>query len=79
MKKQSQSDGDNTGRELEWPKTWDDQNSLYLLQEVALEVDEVVGSDDVGAAFTAEHSGEEWLHGWWTLPGTHHGIGNLQR
>lgn len=50
----------------------------YLLQEVALEADEVVGLDDVGAALTAEHSGEERFHGRWALPSAHHGVGNLQ-
>lgn len=32
---------------------------VYLLQEVALEVDEVVGLNNVGAALAAEHSGEQ--------------------
>ena len=51
---------------------------MYLLQEVTLEVDEVVGLDDVGAALTAEHAGKQGLHGWRTLPRAHHGIGYLQ-
>ena len=50
----------------------------YLLQEVALKVHEVVGLDDVGAALTAEHPGEQRLHGWGTRPRAHHGIGDLQ-
>lgn len=50
---------------------------LYLLQEVALEIDEVVGLDNVGAALTAEHSCEQRLHGWGALPGAHHGVGDL--
>lgn len=50
----------------------------YLLQEVALEVDEVVGLDDVGAALAAEHSGEQRLHGRRALPRAHHGVGYLQ-
>lgn len=49
----------------------------YLLQKVALEVDEVVGLDDVGAALAAEHSGEQRLHGRRTLPRAHHGVGYL--
>lgn len=50
----------------------------YLLQEVTLEADEVVGLDDVGTALTAEHSGEQGLHSWRALPRAHHGIGYLQ-
>lgn len=50
----------------------------YLLQEVALEVNEVVGLDNVGAALAAEHAREEGLHGWRALPGAHHGVGNLK-
>lgn len=52
--------------------------SMNLLQEVTLEVDEVVGLDDVGAALTAEHSGEQGLHSWRALPRAHHGIGYLR-
>lgn len=51
---------------------------MYLLQEVTLEVDEVVGLDNVGAALTAEHSGEQGLHSWRALPRAHHGIGYLK-
>lgn len=50
----------------------------YLLQEVTLEAEEVVGLDNVGAALTAEHSRKQGLHGWWTLPRANHGIGYLQ-
>lgn len=50
----------------------------YLLEEVTLEVDEVVGLDNVGAAFTAEHSGKQRFHGWRALPSAHHGIGYLE-
>lgn len=50
---------------------------LHLLEEVALEVDEVVGLDDVWAALAAEHSGEQGLHSWWPLPCAHHGVGYL--
>jgi len=50
----------------------------YLLQEVRLKADEVVGLDDVGAALTAEHSGKQGLHSWGALPRAHHGIGYLQ-
>lgn len=55
-----------------------DNGSYYLLQEVALEVNEVVGLDNVGAALAAKHACEEGLHGWRTLPCAHHGAGNLQ-
>lgn len=50
----------------------------YLLQEVALEVNEVVGLDDVGAALAAKHTCKEGLHGWRALPCIHHGISYLQ-
>ena len=49
-----------------------------LLQEVALEADEVVGLHDVGAALAAEHPGEERLHGGRALPRAHHGVGDLR-
>lgn len=52
--------------------------ACYLLQEIALEVDEVVGLHDSGTTLTAEHSGEQRLHGWWALPCAHHSIGDLQ-
>ena len=44
----------------------------HLLQEVALEADEVVGLHDVGAALAAEHPGEQGLHGRRALPCAHH-------
>lgn len=50
-----------------------------LLQEVALEVDEAVGLDDVWAALAAEHACEKGFHGRWSRPCAHHGIGNLQQ
>lgn len=50
----------------------------HLLQEVALEVDEVVALHDVGAALAAEHPRKQGLHGRWALPGAHHGVGYLQ-
>lgn len=50
----------------------------YLLKEVALEVNEVVGLDDVGTALAAEHTREEGLHSWRALPCAHHGVSNLQ-
>lgn len=50
----------------------------YLLQEVALEVDEVVRLDDVGAALAAEHPSKQGFHGWGALPGADHCIGYLQ-
>lgn len=50
----------------------------YLLQEVALEAQEVVGLHDVRAALTAKHSSKQGLHRWRTLPRAHHGIGYLR-
>lgn len=53
-------------------------NDGYLLQEVALEVDEVIGLDNIGAALAAEHPSKQGFHGWGALPGADHGIGYLQ-
>lgn len=50
----------------------------YLLKKVALEVNEVVGFDNVGTALAAKHACEEGLHGWRALPRAYHGVGNLQ-
>lgn len=53
------------------------QVSSYLLEEITLETDEVVGLDDVGAALAAEHPREQGLHGGRALPCAHHGVCNL--
>lgn len=48
------------------------------MQKVGLEVEEVVGLDNVWAALAAEHAGEKGFHGRWSGPCAHHGVGNLQ-
>lgn len=49
----------------------------HLLQEITLEVDEVVGLDNIRAALAAEHSCKQGLHCWRALPCAHHGISYL--
>lgn len=49
------------------------------MQEVGLEINEVVGLDDIWAAFAAEHACKDRLHGWGPIPGAHHGISNLTK